>query len=354
MTTLVHEVRVADYPAAQTFFYERELTDGLPVVPPTPDLVEAMLAQSRRPADAIIGTIEGRASGISVEQAAVCAVMAGALPQYFPVVLATWDAIFDPAFNAVAVLGSSGGTAITAVVSGPYAGRIGMNGGHNLFGPGNRANATIGRAVRLGIMNALGYRPGGLDGSAFGNPARYTAHFAERTPPASWQPLSIRLGFAPTASTVTVAVTDAPRQLTHIRTGDAENVQRMFSAAMRDPSHCAAGRESCYFVVIGPEHAEILADAGWTERAICERLARTTRISPEELSLGGMPMDANRIPLGEAGKVVLGDDGLLANTSPEQIYVVTAGGTGAGWSQVIYGYAPSRVFKPVTREVQLA
>lgn len=346
-------VEVEDHEAAQPLFLHRGLSDGLPLTPPTPDLVDAMIAAGGRARETMLGVIQGRTNGINVEQAAVSAVMAGAAPNYFPVILATWDAIFDPAFNAVAVLGSSGGTAITAAVSGPYAEAIGMNGGHNVFGPGNRANATIGRAVRLGVMNALGYRPGSLDGSAFGSQARFFAHFAERTPPEGWAPLNVRSGFTPDATTVTVAVTDAPRQVTHIRTGDAENVLRMFAAAMRDPSHCAAGRESTYFVVIGPEHAELLAGAGLSPRAVSEQLAQRSRITPEELSLGGMPMGPDRVPLGEQGRVTLGADGKLANANADEVFVVTAGGTGAGWSAVIYGYAPSAVFRPVTKQVIL-
>lgn len=348
---LTSHVPVDDYAAAQNLCFDRGLTDGLPVVPPTPDLVKTMLRQTDRAASIEIGAVGGRTHGISIEQAAVCAVMAGCLPEYFPVVLATWDAMFDPAFNAAAVLGSSGGTAITAVVSGPYAERIGMNAGHNLLGPGNRANATIGRAVRLGIRNALGYLPGGLDGSAFGSQARYTAHFAEATPPVPWRPLNVRLGHDESITTVTVAATDAPRQMTHIRSGSADNILRMLASAMRDPSHCAAGRESSYIVALGPEHAGILLQAGLSQLDICDMLAERSRISPEELSLGGVPLTPHRTIAGDNRSGVLGPDGRFASTSADRIILVTAGGTGAGWSHMIYGYAPAFVTSAITREV---
>lgn len=344
-------VDVENHDAGLDLCFGRGLTDGLPVILPTPERVAAMLsATARRPGD-VLGVVAGRAEGISVEQASVCAVMAGCLPEYFPVVLATWEAIFEPAFNAGAVLGSSGSTAITAVVSGPYAAAIGMNAGHNLFGPGNRANATIGRAIRLGVRNALGYVTGGLDGSAFGNQARYTAHFAESTPPTGWLPLNQRLGYPPEATTVTVAVTDAPRQMTHIRSGSPENILRMLAAAMRDPTHCAAGRESTYIVAIGPEHAQILIDAGLTQGEICRSLAVRSRISPEELSRGGVPLNSDRGILGDHSAVPLGEDGCFPTTAPERIILVTAGGTGAGWSQIIYGYAPAYVTSAITKEI---
>jgi len=341
-------VTVTDYPAAQEFFFEHELTDGLPVVPPTPDLVDAMLTAGGRDAGEVIGTIEGRTIGLTVEQAAVCAVMAGALPAYFPVILATWAAVFDPALNGGSTLGSSGGTALTTIVSGPYAERVGMNAGHNLFGPGNRANATMGRAVRLGLMNALGYRPGELDGSAFGNQARYTAHFAESPPPAPWKRLNERLGFAPDTTTVTVAVTDAPRQVSHFLTGDADRVLAALAACMRDPTHFP-GFGSVFVVVLGPEHTEMLLRAGWTQQAISEQLAEASRVTVAEVEAAGVPLDDRA--WGWIHERGVDRDGKLTVTTSDLITLVTAGGTGAGWSHVIFGYAPATVFTTATKEV---
>jgi hypothetical protein len=344
-------VTVPDYPAAQEYFHAHGLGDGLPVVPPTPELVTTMIAAGGRPAADLIGRVGDRPEGITVEQAAVCAVLAGCRPDHFPVVLATWDAILDTAFNAVSVLGSSGGTALTAVVSGPYAAAIGMNAGHNVFGPGNRANATIGRAVRLGVMDVLGYRPGALDGASFGNQARYTAHFAESPPPAPWQPLHERLGFAPGSTTVTVAVTDAPRQVAHIVSGGADHILARLAAAMKDPSHGAAGLATVFFVVLGPEHAGILHAAGWTPRGIAAHLAEATRITPAELVAAGAPLGPSGLPVEHGGKWSLRADGTLPTTHADEIFVLTAGGTGAGWSHVIFGYAPTLVFQPVTKEI---
>lgn len=347
----IGNLEFADYPAAQEWMYEHGMTDGFPVIPPTQDLVDAMIAAGGRDRNEIIGTIQGRVEGLSVEQAAVSAVMAGALPSYFPVILATWEAVFDPAFNAMAVVGSSSGNAITCVVSGPYAAKIGMNAAHNFLGPGNRANSTLGRAIRLGARNALGYRPGKLDGAALGNQARYTAHFAEGSTPANWQPLNVRLGRPADVTTVTVAVTDAPRQVHHFRSGDPENILRALAAAMRDTSHCAGGQHSSYFVVLGMEHAQILAGGGLSERDVCEELALRSRVSPAELRAGGVPLDEHDMLPGQHFRMKFGDDGLLENTTAEAIYLVTTDGSGAGWSHVIFGYAPTFVTRPVTKEV---
>lgn len=342
-----------DYFSAQDFFFQNGLTDGLPIVPPVLELVGPMLAMTKREPGDVLGIVENRTSGITVEQAAVCAVMAGALPSYFPVVLAIWEAIFDPGFNAGAVLGSSGGAAVTAVVSGQYARQIGMNSEKNLFGPGNRANATIGRAIRLGLLNALGYRVGELDGAAFGNQARYTSAFAERTPPPGWMSLNARLGYGADATTVTVAPTDAPRQMTHILSGDAENVLKMLTASMQDGSHCAAGRGTTFFILLGPEHTAILHEAGWTIDAIRDRLSESSRVLPEFLEAAGAPLREDRLPVEHGDRMELRADGTLPTADAGDIFVVTAGGTGAGWSQVLFGYAPRAVFRAVTREVVL-
>ena len=346
--------RAASHSEAQDYFYTHDLTDGLPVCVPTPDLVDDTLAAGGVQGDVVVGRIGDRPEGLTAEQAAVSAVMAGCLPSYFPIVLATWDAIFDPAFNAQAVLGSSGGTSLTTIVSGPYAATIGMNSGHNLLGPGNRANATIGRAVRLGAMNALRYRPGELDGAALGSQARYTAHFAEEPPVGPWRPLRCRLGFNEEETTVTVLVTDAPRQVTHILSGSADNVLKMFAAAMQDPSHCAAGRGTAFVVVIGPEHAAILRGAGWSPADISAFLSRESRLSPDDMARGGAPLGPDRLPVEHGRRMQLDADGMLPTASPDEILVVTAGGTGAGWSQVIFGYAPTAVFRPVTKVVKFA
>jgi hypothetical protein len=281
-----------------------------------------------------------------VEKVAINAVMAGCRPEYLPVVLAALEAACTDEFNMHGLLATTWFSGPVVVVNGPVARAIGMNNGINALGPGNRANATMGRAVRLGLRNALGYRTGELDGAAFGNQARYTAHFAERTPPPEWEPLRVRLGHGADTTTVTAAMTDAPRQLSHNLDGDPHNVLRMFATCMRDLSHVAAGRSSSYFLVIGPEHTEILVSGGLVPADISEWVAGATRVTREEIEAAGIPLSAGRHD-------VLGDDGKLATTAAEDVHVVTAGGTGAGWSQVIFGYAPSRVFRPVTREVEV-
>src|SRR3954447_9647845 len=146
---------------AQEEFFARGWTDGLPVVAPTPERVRALLdVVLADDPDTLIGYLSARGRGVTLEKAAINAVMAGCRPEYFPVVVAALEAMFDAAFNLHTVLTSTGGAALGAVVSGPIAQELGMNARHNVLGPGNRANATIGRALRLVAMNALGSNPG--------------------------------------------------------------------------------------------------------------------------------------------------------------------------------------------------
>ena len=138
------------------FMFEHGWTDGLPVVPPTAARVEAMLDGAGLEADDVLGVVTGRGRTITAGLTATNAVMAGCLPTYFNLVATALEAALDPAFNLNTVVTSTGGAAIGVIVSGPEAERIGMNAAHNVLGSGNRANATIGRAVRLTATNALG------------------------------------------------------------------------------------------------------------------------------------------------------------------------------------------------------
>ena len=169
----IHEVP-DDLLAAIDWCYEQGWTDGLPVVPPVLERVKAMLAADSRPPDTVISTHPATGLDLSLHAAAVNAVMAGCLPEYFPVIIAAFEAMDRPEFNFHGSTASTGGSAPLLVVSGAYADDIGMNADVNLFGPGNRANATIGRAVRLILRNVFQMLPGISDKSTQGNPGKYS------------------------------------------------------------------------------------------------------------------------------------------------------------------------------------
>ena len=333
----------------QETFFENGWTDGLPIVPPTPERVEAMLAAADVIDERIlIGVIPARGKGITLEQAAVHAVMAGCKPEYFPVVVAAFEALFDASFNAHTALTSTGGAAVAVVVSGPIAQEIGMNGRHNCLGSGNRANLTIGRAVRLAAMNVLGARAGELDASSFGHQGKISFCFAEDPPPAPWIPLHEQLGYEPGDTTVTLMPVEGVRQLAQQLNGDAEGILRTFATAMKTPFTFSTGKGGQGIMILGPEHAGFCIDQGWTQAAVREFLCQESRISPEELMAVGVLIE-NDGPHG----MIPGEDGKLASLrEPDDIFLVTAGGEGAGWSAYVPSWAPKIHSRASTRRVR--
>lgn len=333
----------------QEEFFERGWTDGLPVVPPTPDRVVQMCASVDLEPGDTVGSIPRRARSVTVEQAAINAVMAGCRPDYFPIVIAALGAVLDPAYNAHAALSSTGGSAVCIIVSGPLARDVGMNCSHNALGPGNRANATIGRALRLIARNVFGAVTGKFDATAMGNPAKYSLCFAEEEPPAPWRPLRERLGYDHDDTTVTVMATEAPRQVANHLSEDAEGVLRTFASAMRVAATYSTGKGGQGVVVMGPEHALAVRQAGWTQEQAQEFLCRESRVRPEELVDWGVPLE-----VGNQHNMVPGDDGKLPSVgSADDVCLVTAGGAGPGWSAYIPSFAPLQHTRAVTRRVRL-
>ena len=331
----------------QEEFFARGWTDGLPIVAPTPERVEAMLGALDEP-DTLIGYLPVRGRGVTLEKAAINAVMAGCRPEYFPVVVAALEAMFDAAFNLHTVLTSTGGAALCAVVSGPIAAEIGMNARHNALGPGNRANATIGRALRLVAMNVLGSKPGESDASSFGHPGKYTLCFAEDPPPAPWLPLSEQLGYAREDTTVTMVAVEGPHQLAQQLTDDAEDVLRSFARSIAHPAWFCTGKGGHGVLVLGPEHAGFCIAQGWTQAQVREYVYEHARISADELVASGVHLES-----GTQHALEPAADGTLPSLrSPDDVLLVTAGGEGAGWSAWLPSWAPTIHAYRATRRVR--
>ena len=345
------EILEIDEATAFDVFAEQDWTDGLPIIPPTPDRVVAMLAGAGAEEDEVLGSVPARNRTVTAGMAAVNAVMAGCLPDHFPVVLAALRAMLDPAWNANGVLTSTGGSAACIIVSGPLASKIGMNAKSNLFGPGNRANATIGRAVRLVAMNVIGARTSVQDESCMATPAKYTFCFAEDDPPEPWQPLRQRLGFDIGDTTVTVMASEGPRQMANFTNGQPEGVLRSMLSLITPPGSVIVGKGGQGIVVLGPEHQFIIREQGWTQRDVQVFLARESRVTQEEIESAGVllerPGDHHYLPVGEDGKYP-------TFHGPDDILVVTAGGHGAGWSSYIPSFVPSKHSVIITRRVREA
>src|SRR5213596_3221254 len=190
--------------------YARGVTDGLPVVPPTRRLVELAVAASGREAGELVALVPPNYGRATVEKIAINSVMAGCRPEYLPVVIAAVDAVCDEAFDLHGVSATTNAPAPLVIVGGPIRTALDINCGAGVFGPGWRANATIGRALRLVCVNVGGARPGVVSMSTFAHPGRYTYCIGEREEASPWESLSVEHGFAPSDSTVAVLAADAP------------------------------------------------------------------------------------------------------------------------------------------------
>lgn len=330
------------------YAFEKGWTDGLPVVPPTRDRVRSMLEAVGKDDAHVVGAVALNGHTVTAGFVAANAVMSGCKPEYFNIVMTAIEAVLDPAFNIGTVATSTGGASVCIIVSGPQAGDIGMNSAHNLLGPGNRANATIGRAVHLTISNALGFGPETLVASSIGHPGKYTLCFAENEALARWEPLRCELGYAVHDTTVTIMATEGPRQIANQLNEAPEKILLSVAAAMKAASTFIVGKGGQGVVVLGYEHAQAVCDGGWSRRQAREFLVEQSRVSPSELEAGG-----NRREQGAQHDLELGVDGKLPTfKSAEDILLVTGGGPGAGWSAYIPAWAPRIHSRSITRRVR--
>jgi len=266
------------------------------------------------------------------------------------VVVAALEAMFDPVFKLNTVLTSTGGAALCVVVSGSIAGEISMNARHNVLGPGNRANATIGRALRLIAMNVLGSRTGEGDASSFGHPGKLSLCFAEDAPPEPWVPLRVELGYDEADTTVTLVGTEGPHQLAQQLTDSAADILRSFGRSIRHPTWFATGKGGHGVLVLGPEHAQFCAAQGLTRDEVRARVYEAARVPAEELVGSGVQLEQ-----GAQHDMTPAPDGTLPSVrSPDDILLVTAGGEGAGWSAWLPAWAPCQHSYRASRRVRPA
>jgi len=269
-------------------FDARGWSDGLPIVPPTAARVAEMLASVTCPRDAEFGSMPPRHGVVSAEILAVNAVMAGCRPDYFPVVVTAVTALLDPAFNLFAVQATTHPCGPCVIVNGPIVARIGLNARYGAFGPGTRANATIGRALRLILMNVGGARPGVLDRSTQGQPAKYAYCVAENEAESPWPSLSVEHGFAAGDSTVTVTAAEGPHNINDHVSTHADGILTTVCAAMAN-----MGANNAYLygqptLAFGPEHAAIVAAAGFDKDAVRRHVFAHARVAEAHWRAGGM------------------------------------------------------------------
>jgi hypothetical protein len=329
MTLRSSRVQVEDTPEAiNEYFRARRWSDGLPIVPPTESRVLAMLAGAKDDPERSIGRLPPLWADLTVEKVAVNAVMAGCEPAYLPVVCAAMDALCDPAFNLYSIQATTHPVAPLLVVSGPIVRAIGLNAGAGVFGPGWAANATIGRAIRLILMNVGGAWPGEGDMATQGQPGKYTYCIAENEAVSPWEPLHVERGFDPADSVVTVFGGEGPHNVNDHVSQTAGGVLGVIAQSMATLGSNAKWvlRDASYLVVLGPEHAATIAGDGFTKADVQRFLYETARLPLRELQRGGM-WGMHDWP-GWMRAVTDPEARLPSVPAPEAILVVVAGGPG--------------------------
>ena len=266
----------ADFAVAQCVLEERGWTDGLPVVPPTESLVTEMLAATSMDRAFVLGHMEPVKGTVTIEKVAANAVMAGCRPEYFPVVLAAVKAVLQPQFHVGSTACTTGGAAPVVIVSGPLAEKLGINSGTACFGGNVKANATIGRALRLTMRNLGGAKPDGMEKSTLAWPGKISMCFAEAEARSPWPPMRDDWGFAADATTVSVVAVRGIYAMTEGVQETGTGVLETISAAM-----CAMGAPIYYqmgvpvVVCLSPEHANEISKAGYSKADVRKYLKVT-------------------------------------------------------------------------------
>ena len=331
--------------------YELGWTDGLPVVPPTAERVQETLDYTGRPVDEVLGSIAERRREVTVGKVAANAVMAGCLPEYFPVVLAASEGILDPTFNLIGPSSSLGGAGILVVINGPIIQRLDINCRNNLFGPGNRANSTIGRAIRLILMNACASIPGLFDRSMLGHPGKFSYCIAENEAQTHWNPLHVDRGFSRDESTVTVFACEGPRQVRMASRPEAILAGVADVASSLGTSMANAGSVGDTSTVVRQGQIAVVVAGtsdvwdGWSKEDVRQHLFQKVRRSVADLKRAEVIQ----------GGVEPGDEARFIPLvpSPDDILVVFAGGPEGPVCALIPSWGPKVSSTAVTKAIRL-
>jgi hypothetical protein len=329
-------IEIADsLEALADLFEARRWTDGLPIVLPTPERVAAMVAGSGRRADELVAVLPPGHGGATIEKLAVNAVMAGCRPELMPVFVAAIEAMADPIFNLNAIQGSTNPVAPLTIVSGPARTRLGFNSGYGCFGPGSRANASVGRALRLALINIGGAVPGEKDMAVAGHPGKYGFCVAENEEESPWEPLHVERGLSGSASAVTVVGISS-----FINSLRASPEYLAEAIGLRGSNDYRFG--GCPLFALNPLHAAGLARAGLDKAELKRRIwalsARTVR-EFERRDLLRDDLESLDAP----------DARVRVARRPEDLLIIVAGAGGAGGHSLIMPSFGNT--QPVTRAI---
>jgi hypothetical protein len=332
--------------------YARGVTDGLPVVPPTRARVARAVAATGRDGAELVAEVPPNYGRATVEKVAINAVMAGCRPEYLPVVLAAVEAVCDDAFDLHGVSATTNAPAPLVIVNGPIRGKLEINCGAGLFGPGWRANATIGRAVRLVCVNVGGAIPGVVSMSTFAHPGRYTYCIGEHEEASPWEPLAVEHGFAAGESTVAVLAADAPLGVYDQRSRTPEDLLATLAASLAVVAHHKMTHWGDTLLVLSPEHAALVGRAGWTKTDVRRWLWKRLHRPVSDLLPGRDGGDGLPEHVLKKFKDPAHDDTPIAKfREPENIKIMVAGGTAGRFSAIVPGWTFSKgsalVFRPI-------
>lgn len=355
------QYEVADFAEANELFHAKGWTDGLPVIPPTPERVAEFLAAAGLAADHQVGFYDERRIPVTAEKLAINAVMAGCLPEYFPVVVAIMEGMLDPTFRTHVVNSSTGSFTLGFIVNGPIRRQLGMNSNGNVLGPGNRANSSIGRAIRLIQLNVLGSIPGAggpdpghgravLDRSMMGQPAKYAGyHIIENEEDfPSLTPTHVELGFDAEESTVTVLFVAGYEWLCAHGEQTPEEWCDTMAQYVVHSGHLQEGGHAV--ILLPPENAALFVANGWSKQDIREALYVRTRRSVAWVKESGWKVQWQKprcepVEPGDAERVMA----ISGSAAAEDLLIVVCGGPAGAWPYYLYGGGG---LKPITRKIR--
>ena len=347
------KIEIAPADDVHEFLFDQGFTDGLPVVPPTPERVLRMLGGTSRDPQQVVAQIPPNYAPATVEKIAINAVLAGCRAEYLPVVIAALEAICTKEFNIHGVNATTMGASPVLVVNGPIRERIGMNMRLGVLGQGTRANAAIGRAVRLAVRNIGGAKPGGTERSTLGNPMKFTMCFPEWEERSPWTPLHVERGFDAADSVVTAfAMTSGPALCVDQSSRSARQLAGSFALSLEAAHHVRAHNASDALLVVSPEHVDTLWRDQFTKNDIRDHVQRVTArpladlVSDDDIG-GGVPRERLEAMPPERRQRLM-----PKFAAKENLHIVVAGAEAGKFSGIFHGWAGGEIGSiPVSRKI---
>jgi len=299
-------------------FYIRRMTDGLPIIPPTRGRVRRFLDYTDRSSDDIIAVLPPRQGKATLEKIAINSVMAGCLPSFMPIMQNIIEAVSIEKFNLTSINATTHPVSVCTILNGPISTEISAASGVGCLGPGNIANASIGRALRLCLINIAGAVPGIGDYATMGSPAKYSYAFAESESESPWESLHCERGFEELTSTTTVVAVESPYNINDHRSKGAKELLKTISSSASIPGCNNSHVPGEILVIMSPEHAEIISKDGWNKEEVKIYLHENSVVPADLADRGGRKLD----------KKLIVEENVHITRSPEDVILVVAGGAG--------------------------